>query len=121
VVLDLGDPLAADIFEGGRINEGEGDDEDVGARVGEGTQTIVVLLTGRIPETETHGLSVAHGIGGVVIKPRLVRELTLQKSKHPVHCGHVFRGELICCVTDQQTSLTDCTISDNNTLYSLHD
>jgi hypothetical protein len=50
-----------------------------------------------------------------------VRELTLQKSKHPVHCGHVFRGELICCVTDQQTSLTDCTISDNNTLYSLHD
>lgn len=97
MVLDLGDPLAADILEGGRINEGEGDDEDVGARVGEGTQAVVVLLTGRIPETEAHGLSVAHGISRVVIKPRSARELNSQKNFCCTLWEHIQRGTDLLC------------------------
>lgn len=52
VVSDLGEPLLADIFEGGGGGDGKADEEDVGLRVGQRTETIVILLTGGIEETQ---------------------------------------------------------------------
>lgn len=47
---DFREPLGGNILEGGRGDEGEAKEEDIGLRIGEGAQTVVVLLTCRIPE-----------------------------------------------------------------------
>jgi hypothetical protein len=60
--------LGLDVLEGRRRDEGEADEEDVGLRVGQRTKTVVILLSGGIPETEVDGLSIDHDIGRVVVK-----------------------------------------------------
>lgn len=60
--------LGLDVLEGRRGDEREADKEDVGLGVREGTKTIIILLSGGIPETEVDGLSIDHDIGRVVVK-----------------------------------------------------
>jgi hypothetical protein len=44
----------SDVLEGARRDEGEADEEDVGLRVAECSQSVVLLLTGCIPEPASH-------------------------------------------------------------------
>lgn len=37
MVMNLGEPLFSDVFEGGGRRDGEADEEDIGLRVGEGS------------------------------------------------------------------------------------
>lgn len=53
MVVDLWEPLLADVFERGWRGDGEADKEDVGLWVGERAQTVVILLPGSIEETES--------------------------------------------------------------------
>ena len=59
-------------------------------RVGERSQTVVVLLTGCVPEPEVDGLAVDHDIGRVVVE----------------HCRDVLPGKGVCGVADQEACLT---------------
>lgn len=43
-------PLVLYILVGGRARDGEADDEDVGLRVGQRPQSVVLLLTRRVPQ-----------------------------------------------------------------------
>jgi hypothetical protein len=52
VVVDLGEPLLADVLKGGRGGDGETDEEDVGLRVGERAEPVVILLTSSIKQAE---------------------------------------------------------------------
>jgi hypothetical protein len=47
VVVDLGEPLLLDVLERCRARDREADEEDVGLRVRERTQTVVILLACR--------------------------------------------------------------------------
>jgi len=60
--------LGFDVLERRRADKGEGDEEDIGLRVGERAKTIVIFLTGGIPETKVDGLAVDHHVGRVVVK-----------------------------------------------------
>lgn len=60
--------LCLDVLERRRADEGEADEENVGLGVRERAKTIIVLLSGGIPESEVDGLSVNHHIGGVVVE-----------------------------------------------------
>lgn len=40
--------------------------------------------------------------------------------KHNTHSGYIFRGKLVGRVGDEETRLTDSTVSNDHTLYSLH-
>ena len=60
--------LGSHVLETGRADEGEADEENVGLGVGERAETIVILLTGRIPKTEGDSLAVDHDICRVVIE-----------------------------------------------------
>ena len=60
--------LCSDIFIRARTDEGKADEKHVGLGVGEGSQTIVIILTGRIPETQVDGLSIDHHISRIIIK-----------------------------------------------------
>ena len=53
MVVHLWEPLLADVFERGWGGDGEADKEDVGLWVGEWAQTVVILLSGSIEETES--------------------------------------------------------------------
>lgn len=72
VVLDFGVPFGFYVVKGWRRDDGEADEEDVGLRVGQGAETVVVFLTGCIPESEADGSAVDHDAGGVVVKPVVV-------------------------------------------------
>lgn len=57
-MLDLGDPLLLDVVERvGRV-DGEADEDDVRVRVGEGSESVVVLLSGGIPERQLDALAI---------------------------------------------------------------
>jgi len=68
VVADLRIPLGGDVLEGRRRDDAEADKEDVCLGIAERTQTIVIFLTGSIPETQRDGLAVHHHIRTVVVE-----------------------------------------------------
>lgn len=97
VVGHLRVPLGAHVLERGRVHDRVGDQENVRLRVGEGAQTIVVLLTGSIPKTQVNGLSVHHDVGAVVVKDG----------------GNVLTREGIGGVRDQQAGLSDGSVTND--------
>lgn len=64
MVVDLWEPLFADVLEGGGGGDGEADEEDVGLGVGEGAETVVIFLSGGIEEAEGVWLVADPGRGG---------------------------------------------------------
>jgi hypothetical protein len=59
--------LAGDVLKARRADDAEADEEDVGLGIRERPQSVVVLLTGSIPEPEVDGLAVDHDVGRVVL------------------------------------------------------
>ena len=51
-----------------KVHEGEGDEEDVGLRVRERTQPVVILLPRGIPKAEVDRLAVDHHVRRVVVE-----------------------------------------------------
>ena len=60
--------LGAHVLKAGRADDREADEEDVGLRVRQGPQAVVVLLAGRVPQAEVDGLAVDHDVGRVVVE-----------------------------------------------------
>lgn len=60
--------LGPDVLKTGRADEGEADQEDVGLGVGQWAESVVIFLTGGIPQPEGDGLAIHHYIGGVVVE-----------------------------------------------------
>lgn len=95
MVLDFRKPLALDVLKRGRRYHGEADEENVGLRVRQRTQTVVVLLSRSVPEREIDGTSIDHDVGGIVVEDG----------------GHVLAWEGIGGIADEQTGLADGSIT----------
>lgn len=103
-VGNLGVPLGADVAVALGVVDGKADEEDVGAGVAEGAETVVVLLPCGVPEPEADGLALDHDVGGVVVEDG----------------GDVLGGEGVGGVGDEQAGLADGAVPNNDTLYGLH-
>ena len=102
--------LGLDVVERRRADEREADEEDVGLGVRKRAQSVVILLSSSIPETQAHGLAIDHNTRRVVIESIAARvsvsgvTVVVFLSRIRVsdgfnaHCGNVFAGEGICCV-----------------------
>lgn len=55
MVVHFGEPLLADVLEGGGGCDAKTDEEDVGLRVREGPEPVVVFLAGGVEEAERVG------------------------------------------------------------------
>ena len=75
--------LSPDIVKGRRADDGEADEEDVGLRVREGSESVVIFLPSGIPQTQANGLAVDHHTGRVVVEPRIVSSGARQYSTVP--------------------------------------
>ena len=84
---DLDVPAVLDVDEGGVVDDGEAEEEDVCLGVREGADAGITLLTGGIPERELDLLALDDDGGLVVVKDG----------------GDVLLGELALCVRDQHT------------------
>lgn len=62
--------LGADIVKRRRADDGKANEKDVGLGVGQRAKTLVILLTGGIPETQADGLAIDHDAGRVVVEAR---------------------------------------------------
>lgn len=60
--------LGLDVVEGGRADDGEADEENVGLGIRKGSQSVVVFLAGGIPETQADRLPIDHYARGIVIE-----------------------------------------------------
>lgn len=60
--------LLTDVVQRIRRVDGEADQDDVRVRVGQRAQTVVVLLTGRIPQRKLDMLAIDLDIGDVVLE-----------------------------------------------------
>ena len=105
VVVDFWVPLGLDVLEGSGGDDGEAREEDVRLMVGERTKMFEILLSSSVQEFKVNGFVVHHYIGRVVIK----------------ESGNVVTREGIGGVRNQQARLTDSSVTDNDTLHSLHD
>jgi len=77
-VEDFRDPLLLHVVQGiGRVN-GEANQDNMGVGIREGAETVIILLTGRIPQGELDVLSVNVDIGDVVLENG--RDVDLRES-----------------------------------------
>lgn len=67
-MLDLREPFRFDVVEGGRADDGEADQEDVGLGIGEGSESVIIFLPRGVPESEADGFAVDHHTCGVVVE-----------------------------------------------------
>jgi hypothetical protein len=74
VVRNLRIPLGSQVFERGRVDDGIGQQENVGLRIRKGPKTIIIFLSGGIPETQINGLAIDYNIGRVTKKTVSHRE-----------------------------------------------
>ena len=100
MMMDLRVPLGANVFEGGRVDSGVENEEDVGLRIRQGSKSIVVVLTSSIPKTQVVGLSIEHHIGAIVIEDS----------------GEIILGEGIGSVRDEHGGLSDGSVSNYDAL-----
>lgn len=68
VMVNFREPFLLDVFERGRAGDAEAYEEDVGLRVRQGSESIVILLTGGIEETEGIRVVADHDGDGVIVK-----------------------------------------------------
>ncbi len=80
---DLWVPLVFDVLIGGGARDGEADDEDVGLRVGQRPQSVILLLTRRVPQVQTDGPAVHRHLN----TPRT--QLHTHTHTHTTGCGFV--------------------------------
>lgn len=91
--------LCADVIEGGWADDGEADEEDVGLRVGEGSESVIIFLPSSIPQTEADGLPIDHHAGRVVIEPGS-GQLThgaAESSSELTQSGYIPLGRHLLC------------------------
>lgn len=133
--------LVHDIFKGVRAVDGEADEDQVGLRVGEWTQSVVFLLAGRIPQRQFHRLTGWRvcGIGDVVLENRgdiFLRFVSAISSSANVRpggwrrgmqgqrgqcgqCGGAHLWEISLAVADEKTGLAAATVTDDNDLLGV--
>eukprot|EP00981_Chlorochromonas_danica_P012611 scaffold5218_cov150-Ochromonas_danica.AAC.3 len=98
MVLDLRIPLVANVLEGDIGIECETNEENVSLRVAKRTQTVIIFLSGRIPQANINRLGVHHDTGRIIVKDR----------------GDILLRKGICGVTDQHAGLTHRTVTCNS-------
>jgi len=105
VMVDLGIPLCPDVLKRRRAHEREANNENIGLRIREGPQSIVVLLASGIPKTKADWFMIHHDICRVIVE----------------YGRNIFAGECISSVTNQKAGLTNGTIPDYDAFYRLHE
>jgi tRNA-dihydrouridine synthase len=85
MMVDLWEPLFLDVLERGRRCNGEADQENIGLRVRQRTESVVIFLTGSIKESEGMWLITNHNGDGVVVE----------------NCWYVFTWEFVGGVRDE--------------------
>lgn len=95
--------LGLNVVKTRRRNNAEANEENVGLRVAERAQAVVVLLTRGIPKTQADGLVVDHDARRVVVE----------------HGRDVLAGEGVGGVGDEQTGLADGTVAGDDALQRL--
>lgn len=104
VVGDLGEPLCGNVIVRRRAHDGETDEEHIGLGIGQGPESIIILLTCSVPKTQADRLAIDNDASRVVVK----------------HSRDVLSGESIRRVRDQKTGLADGTVTGHDTLQRLH-
>ena len=83
VVVHLGEPLLANVLEGGRGGDRKANKEDIRLRVRKGTETIVILLTGSIKQSQGVRLVANPNAQRVGVSPRIQpRSLTPSRGSN---------------------------------------
>lgn len=95
--------LSLNVVETGRRNNAEANEEDIGLRVAERTQAVVIFLTRSVPQSQADGLVVDHDARRVVVEDG----------------RDVLAREGVGRVGDEQTCLADGTVTGDDAFQRL--
>ena len=85
MVTDLREPLVCDVCKRVWTDEREADEKDVRVWIRQWAESVVIILTGRIPQAQTDWPTVHKDVGRVVIETREEIEQDLLSVQHNVH------------------------------------
>lgn len=106
--------LGFDVIKRRRADDGEADKEDIGLRIGQRSETVVILLAGGIPQTQANRSTIHHHTRGVVIEAGKSVNMASDKRGGQrekgsgagyEHGWDVFPGEGVGCVGNQEACL----------------
>ena len=117
MVMHLGEPFFANVFEGCGGSHGKADQEDIGLGVRQRTKTIVILLTSSIKQAQRVGFVTDPDFESDLLLTPQVSLSHLHDSNRIIieNRGDVFGGKLVCCVGDEQTCFSHGTVSNHDT------
>ena len=98
--------LGADVVKGRRADDRETDEEHIRLGVGERSQSVVILLSSGIPQTQANWFAIHHNAGRVIVEPAMISVATMRPGvlQH-LHRGDIFAGERIGRVGYEETCL----------------
>lgn len=73
--------LGSNVVVGWRAHNGEADEKYISLRIGQGSESIIILLTCSIPKTQTDWLAINNDASRVVVKPAMRISMSAEKSQ----------------------------------------
>lgn len=98
--------LGANVVKGRRADDREADEEHIRLRIRERSQSIVILLSSGIPQTQANWFAIHHNTGRVIIEPAIINATAMRPGvlQH-LHRGDIFAGERIGRIGYEETCL----------------
>lgn len=76
--------LGLDVIKRRRADDGEADEEDIGLRVGERSESVVIFLSSSIPQSQANRLPIDHHTRGVIVETAREDMISVQVRGHGI-------------------------------------
>lgn len=88
--------LGLDVVKGWRADDGKADEEDIGLRIGERSESVIIFLSSSVPKSQADRLAINHDTRGVVVEAAMetLVSVALVMTNRSVGRGPRRAGEL---------------------------
>lgn len=83
--------LGSNVVVGWRAHNGETDEEYISLGIGQGSESIIILLTCSIPKTQTDWLAINNDASRVVVKPAMRISMSAKKVANSIFSLYIER------------------------------
>lgn len=115
-----GTNLFFNVLKRGWRHDRKTNEKHIRLRIRKGPQPIIVLLSCCIKESKSVWLTTDHDSDSIVVKDLSTKSVSLGGSQRVTHRWNVLRREFVGCVRNQETCLTNSTVTNNDTFDRLH-
>jgi len=82
--------LGADVVKGRRADDRETDEEHIRLGVGERSQSVVILLSSGIPQTQANWFAIHHNTGRIVVEPTTISATAMRLGVYSTYTVGIY-------------------------------